>query len=369
MKSEYRFHFGKEGDMGHLNLNISESIRLKQETFLLLQRLKEGVFNPLSEKKALNPFCNDVRHFQTVFNILDSEAMMDFGIWIMKRYEGERGVHPYVERLLELLYELMYRETKCKELLTIIVEEDFEVLYISMFFEKPIMAHHELDELQYLLHPNYVALEKSLHIRLKMHEDENKKHFERSEAIVSVPIIPAKAMHTIPSEEKELLRRSFIDKNSAREYVQDLGGDVLEEIHDLSSADDEWKQYLNIMENEPNADNLHKFVDGVLGIYAGAINNLFEFTALGYSLSSLGVFLKTNAPEIMSNPLKRGRLMMFLENLRDDLASWRSHIFILQDTGDIHYLDSSFFSSCMQIEEMMSDQEIAVDDENDMEFF
>lgn len=355
--------------MVHLESNMNETSQLQQQTFLRLQRAKEGKSNPLSEKKAVNPFCSDIRHFQTVFKILDSEAMMDFGIWILARCEEQREMCLKINRLLELFYELMYFETKCKELLTITVEENFELLFISMQFDKPIQHYVVIESLQQLLNSSCIIQEKNLHIRLRIQEDKNQEKVHAEPSLPAVFINFLKPLIEVSSEEKELLRRTFVQKNSAREYVHDLGGNVLEEIRDLSSADEEWKQYVSIMENEPSALNLQKFVEGVLGIYAGALNNLFEFTALGYSLSSLGVFLKAHADVIMSDPLKRGRMIMFLENLGDDLASWRNHIFIAQDTGDIHYLDSSFFSSCMQIEGIMRDQEIAVDDENDMEFF
>jgi hypothetical protein len=62
---------------------------------------------------------------------------------------------------------------------------------------------------------------------------------------------------------------------------------------------------------------------------------------------------------------------MLVEHLGSDLTSWREHIFALQDTADIHYLDSSFFSSCMQIEQIIGNKEVAANDDDDdgMEFF
>ena len=62
-------------------------------------------------------------------------------------------------------------------------------------------------------------------------------------------------------------------------------------------------------------------------------------------------------------------LIMLLEHLGSDLNTWKGHIFLLQDTADIHYLDSSFFSSCMQIEGIISNKDLGVDDDNEIEFF
>ncbi|MDO8453704.1 MAG: response regulator, partial [Sulfurimonas sp.] len=109
--------------------------------------------------------------------------------------------------------------------------------------------------------------------------------------------------------------------------------------------------------------------DAVLNVYVRAINNLFEFTALAYALSSLSVFIKSSAKIISEDSEKRRMLSLLLEHLGHDLTSWREHIFILQDTADIHYIDSSFFSSCMQIEAIIDDKHVDADDDNEMEFF
>jgi hypothetical protein len=179
----------------------------------------------------------------------------------------------------------------------------------------------------------------------------------------------AKEVRAVASEEKVLLRQSFTKKTSSVDYVSDLGGDILDEILDLASFDEEWREKLSTFEEEPTDENLIDFADRVLGAYSHTISTLFEFTALAYALSSLGIFLKDRAGLVAEDSAKTKTLIMLLENLGHDLVSWRKHIFELQDTQDIHYLDSSFFSSCMQIEGIMSNKEIDVDDDNEMEFF
>lgn len=180
---------------------------------------------------------------------------------------------------------------------------------------------------------------------------------------------PAKEVRVLPSAEQQMLRQSFTKKTAAVDYVNDIGGDVLEEIHDLASLDDEWKDDLCTIEIEPTVKNINLFVDNVLGHYTHAINNLVEFTSLGYALTSLGVALKANAQKILEKEASLKKMIFLMEHLGHDLATWREHIFELQDTADIHYLDSSFFSSCMQIEGIISDKEIEADDDNDFELF
>ena len=61
-------------------------------------------------------------------------------------------------------------------------------------------------------------------------------------------------------------------------------------------------------------------------------------------------------------------MALLLELLKDDVIKWRRIIFMEQSTDNVHYLDSSLLSSCMQIEAILKDEEIEEQDE-DIEFF
>lgn len=180
---------------------------------------------------------------------------------------------------------------------------------------------------------------------------------------------PVKETRVIPSSEQQMLRQSFVNKTAAVDYVNDIGGDVLDEIRDLSSLDEQWKDDLCSIEIEPSVKSINAFVDNVLSHYTHAINNLVEFTALAYALDTLGMSIKANADKILKDEASLKKMISMMEYLGHDLSTWREHIFELQDTADIHYLDSSFFSSCMQIEGIISNKEISADDDNDFELF
>lgn len=169
----------------------------------------------------------------------------------------------------------------------------------------------------------------------------------------------------VDTSEQQLLRQSFVQKITSVEYVNSLEENVLNEIHRLKTFDDMWIQYLQRVKNEPSLKNLHEFTDGVMEVYVKTIGNLKEFTTLSYALSSLNRFIKEHANDILSEHNKLNMLVMLIEHLLNDLTSWREHIFSLQDAADIHYLDSSFFSSCMQIEQIVGNKVIMTDDEID----
>lgn len=342
--------------------------------------LKQGKLKTLSKKDALNPFNSDIRSFRTIFDITDEESMMDFGMWLIDQCSGRDVVAcSRLDLIIELFYKLMRQGTKNQgtknqENLSIIIEESYEEIYITIKFEKAVVLEERVLEILNEYKSEFIVKENILCARIKKYFEE--KSFNtpiETKVTIStqerVEQTITKEVHTINSEEKKLLRQSFTQKTSAVDYVSDIGGDILDEILDLASFDEEWREKLSTFEEEPTNENLVDFADKVLGAYSHTINSLFEFTALGYALSSLGVFLKDRADIVVQDPAKTKTLIMLLENLGYDLVSWRKHIFELQDTQDIHYLDSSFFSSCMQIEGIMGNKELDVDDENDMEFF
>jgi CheY-like chemotaxis protein len=361
-----------------------ELIRFKLQSFGALVRSNEGDFHPLSHKTALNLFNSDIRNFRTVFDITDIEGMMDFGMWILGRCEEKIAKScGKADTALGLFYELMRHGTRDGHLLNIVVEESFEEMYATIKFEEIIDPKPKAMVLLNELGSECIIWGNTVCIRLRRMNEPKATAKEKiesvqktSEPIIDKPIIVVrepeviKEVRVIETNEKEMLRQSFVHKTAAIDYVQDIGGDVLDEIRDLESLDEEWTHKLHILEAEPTVENICLFSDGVLGVYVRAINNLFEFTALAYAISSLGSFLKENADAIINEPAKLKILVMLLEHLGSDLTSWREHIFGLQDTADIHYLDSSFFSSCMQIEGIIGNKEVSTDDDDDgMEFF
>lgn len=369
-----------------------ELIRFKLQSFGSFLRGKEGKHVKPSAKEALNPFSKDIRSFKTIFDVIDPESMMDFGIWVLERCEERLHMRcAKVDPMIELFYELMRSSLRSSQRIGIIVEESFEDIFLTMKFEESVVLQGRMNEIVEDLEENCIIRDTIVCVRLGIHRHEHTGSSSQpiplhsdtnviSETIqentivkeeLETPSMSREPLKTrlIDQEEKEMLRQSFVHKTSAVDYVSDIGGDVLDEIRDLESLDGEWIERLTILESDPSIDNIRMFVDNVLGVYVRAINNLFEFTALAYALSSLGSFMKEHAGEIVNDEGKLKTLVMLIEHLGNDLSSWREHLFGLQDAADIHYLDSSFFSSCMQIEQIVGNTQIATDDDNDLELF
>ena len=339
----------------------------------------------LSKKIVLNPFNSNIRSFKTIFDIADVEAMMDFGMWLGDQYSLSTASEHF-DNILKIFYMLMREGNKNRETMNIVVEESYEEFYITMKFDSDLDIELKLSEMlqslgsKVFILPNIVCMRLSkvidLHIN-KTIENVEKSSIADMEVKITTQDIKQekiqqsemKEVRVVQANEKELLRQSFVNKTSAQDYINEIGGDVLDEIRDLSSLDEEWILKIRDMELNPTVQTFTSFADSVVGVYVKTINNLFEFTSLAYALSALGTFIKHSADEINQDSSKVKLLVMLLEHLGTDLTSWREHIFILQDTADIHYLDSSFFSSCVQIEGIVNDKDIGHDDDNDMEFF
>lgn len=357
-----------------------ELILFKLESISTSLLLKQGALKTLSKKEALNPFNPDIRSFRTIFDIIDTEAMMDFGIWIFDQC-AKKDVFACsrLDLIVELFYKLMRQEIKGGHKSSIIIEESYDEVYITMKLKGELLLEPRMSEIVESFRSDFMIQKNIVCAKIKKQFDvietteviyEDTKNIQEELPLTTkTEEKNPKDIHTITDEDKELLRKSFAIKTTAAAYISDIGGDIMDEILDLASVDDEWREKLSSFEEKPTNENLKNFVESVLGVYAHTINSLLEFTALSYALTSLGVFLKDKADIITQDAAKTKTLLLLLENLGYDLVSWRKHIFELQDTQDIHYLDSSFFSSCMQIESIINNKEISCGDDDEMEFF
>ncbi|MDK9694641.1 MAG: hypothetical protein OEL19_10450 [Sulfurimonas sp.] len=295
---------------------------------------------------------------------------MDFGIWVFDQCaKKDIFACSTLDLIIELFYKLMRQEATNGHKSNIIVEESYEEIYITMKLVNELHLEPRMREILETFKSDFIVQENAVYAKIKKQLDTIEVTQEEVPFVTKSEEKNPKDVHTVTDKDKELLRQSFATKTTAVAYITDIGGDIMDEVLDLSSVDEEWREKLSSFEENPNVENLKIFADSVLAVYAHTINSLLEFTALSYALTSLGIFLKEKAEVITQDATKTKTLLLLLENLGYDLVSWRKHIFELQDTQDIHYLDSSFFSSCMQIEGIINDKEISCGDDDEMEFF
>lgn len=300
------------------------------------------------------------------------DTIMDFGMWLLMRFECARTrVCTNIDRVIELLYELLRHEVKSGAKITITIEENFDEMFIQAPLQKPIKHDAMIDHLIRVLGNGCLITEKRAAFRISLASFEMNDihiHHKKEEPIAVIENIP-KENRTLGATEHQVLRESFIHKVTAPEYVKSLDADAYGEIHDLYEAQGEWTSWEKTLSLEGSEENFYNFANEVLGAYTNAISALYEFSGLSYAIVSLSTLLKTHGDILANDDVKRANVLMFLEGLKHDLTSWIHHIFEIQDALDIHYLDASFFSSCMQIESILTGTEVDLGSDEEMEFF
>jgi CheY-like chemotaxis protein len=174
----------------------------------------------------------------------------------------------------------------------------------------------------------------------------------------------AMADTAISEDEREVLRRSHTYKTPASEYVTEVEGTVLDELEEMEEVEKELEELIHTYEDRPEDGTLAELA-GRIEAYARTVENLFEFRDLAFALYQLARFL----PTLKSAEINTRRLGLLMESLRLDLSSWRRMIFVTQEAQDIHYLDSSLFSSCLQIELDFGPKRDSDEGENELDLF
>lgn len=148
-------------------------------------------------------------------------------------------------------------------------------------------------------------------------------------------------------DDKIILRKMHAYKLSAKEYLEELGDDCHHELEELRDTKDELRNLIYLLQEKKDSAILHSISELMLG-YAAAMDALFEFRDLGYALRNIARLILDIDTE--KTPSHLTKLSIFLSSIADDLSSWYHNIFVQQNVADIHYLDSSLLSSCLQME-------------------
>ncbi len=177
-----------------------------------------------------------------------------------------------------------------------------------------------------------------------------------------------KVTRELSKEEKKVLKATRDGKTfSAEEYSHEIDTYVLTELQELIEIENEIEDALKDYEDIKSVKSLHT-VSNRFAKYSAIINGLFEFKDLSFAISSLSNLLGDITEETIDESKQR-KITMFLTNLTLDLSNWRRAIFVEKTAKDIHYLDSSLFSTILQLELIINENEELEDDGDDLELF
>jgi len=166
---------------------------------------------------------------------------------------------------------------------------------------------------------------------------------------------------------KSILSIAHFDKTPALEYVENTPISLMAMIENLECIRDKIEVITIEFENNPTKENLLQITE-YIAMYIDVLNYLMEFEHLAYALKVLNDFLIALDPKELSNSnLQKFSLLFF--SLLDDIEGWRYKIFVSVEANDIHYLDSSLLSSCLQIRSLLLKEEIPENNDDDFELF
>ncbi len=328
-------------------LNIIEFIKIKKD-------IKHDIYL----RSAINPFSSEIRVIKTVVNINDTEDMMDFGLWLVERYLSYNETQSLIfTQTLNSLYTIISKSLKEEVFVSIIIEESYHCLFLIFGLSEKLKIDRELYDIKLQLNENIVLENGQIFIKLNIKDIHEPKIEQKSNN---------KIIKDIDDGERELLRKSFGDKIDAKSYLKMIDFEMNDEIYEMKDLESEFEHILMDLEHDFSTANLHK-LSNILSQYSTIINSFYEFNALGYSISMLGTLLY-NLKENLDIALKK-KCLILLSGICSDLVNWRDSIFINATTNDIHYLDSSLLSSCMQIESILTNTVIEDSQESDLELF
>jgi CheY-like chemotaxis protein len=357
-----------------------ELIRLKLQSYAGALAIEGREKKMIANTVAINPFSDDIRNFKTIFEIHSIDAIMDFGMWLLVRFEcAHANACVDIDRVIELLYELLHQEIKSGATMTITIEESFDELFIHTPLPKHVQRDATIDHLIHSLGNGCIINENMAAFRLGLNFEQRAN---KAEVVVkSVCNLPTKTEVSIAQNSKssetrsiggmehQVLRESFKIKTTAVEYVASIDADAFGEVRDLRDIDEQWTAWIGTLRGTPREEDFITFAEEILSPYATAISVLYEFSGLSYAMVSLSTLIKSNAAVLVHDDDKRSNAVTFLEGFKNDISSWIEHVFELQDAQDIHYLDGSFFSSCMTIESIITEVDVDLGDEGEIEFF
>ena len=223
-----------------------------------------------------------------------------------------------------------------------------------------------LDMLEEMVFKTYYKANKT---PIKVHPEPEKKSVVEDIVTLQEKVIPEEEVISdgpklsIGAQENALLRRSHVHKTTAKVYIAELDDDTLKELQELDELDKDFKESIILLEEDANIEGIRQ-MSAQLERYAHEISLLFEFEDLAYAVRSLATLLMTVDESKLEEKILK-KVVLFLGGIQSDLADWRHLLFVEQSALDIHYLDSSLFSACLQIELVFSEDVSEMESEED----
>ena len=300
---------------------------------------------PTLMKEAINPFNKTIFHRQLYFYIPHESALVEFWDFFLKDAPFTcKDMSDHVR----IIYGIGLWLLKNNAPFQILFEGDEDYVYLSMLrigsLKKTILLNICN---RHLPDASYIASEGCLYFKLTKLKTSVSDVIETND------------------EAKSILSKTHHDGITAVEYVENTAISIMPKIESLEFLETRIDAAIIDFENNGDDETLEILCAHLEG-YKEVLDLLTAFEHLSFAVNSLIIFLRTLKERHIEKD-KLQTLCTSLLNLLHDLGAWREQIFIKQEALNIHYLDASLLSSCMQIEAIF--EEKVIDEGDDLEFF
>lgn len=299
---------------------------------------------------ALNPFSQEIYSRSLKFSISSPQSLAELWDYYLNQAQYEIAE---LEDCIRIIYAIGQFSLKNHHSFSIVAEENNDNLFLTMDLLETI---NDLS-IQHILVKNYkngIFILKNHHLSFRLPK---------------AKIIPKADLAKIKINDytQSILAKTHFNKIAALDYVESTAVSIMDKIENLENIRYDLETMAIEFERSPNQETLHE-ITKMLSLYIDVIENLMEFEHFAYALSTLNDFLKTlDLETIESKDIKKFSILFL--SLLDDIEGWRKKIFILKEANDIHYLDSSLLSTCLQIQSIFSKQDVSQHDEDEFELF
>ena len=334
---EHKSQMLQAGAEDYITKPINEELFVKQmENYFKLIEYKKA---KEAMEKPVNLFSDSVYSGKLGF-MIDSEASLAefWEYYLIKNHNASEALCDAVRAIYNIGLYLLPDNPSFK----IVAEEDDESLFFSVV-ELKGFNEAKVSEILYRESSKCdIAVSEQNEISVKLPN-------------YKVEAAPKKETMKIDGEKERILRMSHSDKIGAKSYIAELGPDIIDKLEKLEINEDKLDEAVYEYETDGNYICIAR-ISSEFEVYASVLDTLYEFKNIAYALATLSCFMNGLMPDQIDEK-KSKKLGVLLRNMVSDLMSWRKTIFVDRDTGDIHYLDSSLLSSCMQIELIFKDVE------------
>lgn len=312
---------------------------------------------------AINPFTDAVYDRLTTFKIQKEQSLSEFWDYFLKDRNCRcLDISDYIRVIYGLCLWLIKHNKNCN----IFVEENNKNLYIiisNIYFIKKKIIENIIK--RHLPNASFIMENNSLTFELQKQNSISDERIEETPKNNMVEKTTTKSNATVDKTNIDTMHYKDEHKTSAKEFLKEF------EIEPYIMDD--------LIETESDMQNLFVYDDdlskvmidttiNVLLKYVYVLNETIEFKDIAYSINSLTSVLRNIDLDSLEQD-KKTTLRSYLNGIKDDLSNWREHMFVKQDTPDIHYLDASLLDNCAEIERFLVCNDEDDEDEGELDFF